>query len=93
MNRLEELKAELEALGKLTWENMEQVVKLALEIKYEEERTGVVKVNPCGNGAICKGLNIPSPKETGFEENMAYYYSLYYDPAVNNYDSQNVGRY
>ena len=90
MNKLEQLKAELEALGETTWENMEQVVKLALEIKYEEERTGVVKVNPYGSGTVCKGFHVPSPKETGYEENMAYYYRLYYDPAVNNYDSKKV---
>ncbi len=93
MNKLEQLKAELEALGETTWENMEQVVKLALEIKYEEERTGVVKGTPYGNGTVCRGFKVPSPQETGYAENMAYYYRLYYDPAVNNYRSwADVGR-
>lgn len=61
--------------------------------KEKRRAAGEVEVNPYGSGTVCKGFNVPSPKETGYAENMAYYYRLYYDPAVNNYRSwADVGR-
>lgn len=61
--------------------------------KEKRRAAGEVEVNPYGSGTVCKGFHVPSPAAVRLEDNLAYYYRIYYDPAVNNYRSwADVGR-